>query len=279
LNQHQQHAIDYLLEENRVFREQIGDRRLRFTDDQRRRLASRAREWSRKCLAEIATIVTPETLLAWHRKRIASKYDGSSSCKFGRLAVIAFLLLALIVQLYGQNQLHIRFARQQREAPKAQSDKEAKAAETERSRQVHPGIQPQSVPVLEDLAVGTFSVSSGTPMEFRITLDTSWMMDVTVTGQLAVPGKNSGIEVCIFDEDDYTNWLYGNDSIALYDSGRKATGEIKDKIEKSGRYILIFQKKLSSAALDVLADIQLQFAVRAVQLKTAELRCDASEAA
>jgi hypothetical protein len=164
LNQHQQHSSDYLMEENRVLREQIGDRRLRFTDDQRRRLASRARELSRKCLAEIATIVTLETLLAWHR-------------------------LALIVQLYGQNQLHIRFARQQREALKAQSDKEAKAAETERSRQVHPGIQPQSVPVLEDLAVGTFSVSSGTPMEFRITLDTSWMMDVTVTGQLAVSGK------------------------------------------------------------------------------------------
>ena len=42
LKQHQQHAIDYLIEENRVLREQIGDRRLRFTDDQlpRRRIVA-----------------------------------------------------------------------------------------------------------------------------------------------------------------------------------------------------------------------------------------------
>jgi hypothetical protein len=63
LNQYQQHSIDYLIEENRVLREQIGDRRLRFTDDQRRRLAVRAKQLSRKILAEVATIVTPETLL------------------------------------------------------------------------------------------------------------------------------------------------------------------------------------------------------------------------
>ena len=54
LNQHQQHAIDYLMEENRVLREQIGTRRLRFTDDQLRRLASRGKDLSRKALAEIA---------------------------------------------------------------------------------------------------------------------------------------------------------------------------------------------------------------------------------
>jgi transposase InsO family protein len=84
LNEHQQHTIEYLTEENRVLREQIGDRRLRFTDDQRRRLAVRAKELSRGALRQIATIVTPETLLAWHRKLIAAKYDGSSKRKPGR---------------------------------------------------------------------------------------------------------------------------------------------------------------------------------------------------
>jgi hypothetical protein len=40
---HQQQTIEYLREENRVLREQLGDRRLRFNDDQRRRLAARAK--------------------------------------------------------------------------------------------------------------------------------------------------------------------------------------------------------------------------------------------
>src|SRR5467141_3254189 len=71
INQQQRDVIDYLQEENRVLREQIGARRLRFTDDQRRRLATKARTLGRRVLGDIATIVTPETLLAWHRTLIA----------------------------------------------------------------------------------------------------------------------------------------------------------------------------------------------------------------
>ena len=84
MNQRQQNVIEYLREENRVLREQLGDRRLRFTDDQRRRLAVRAKGLGRKLLMEIATLVTPATLLAWHRKLIAQKYDGSARRKPGR---------------------------------------------------------------------------------------------------------------------------------------------------------------------------------------------------
>jgi hypothetical protein len=65
-------------------REQIGGRRMRFTDDQRRRLAARAERLSRKILAQVATIVTPQTLLAWHRRLIAKKYDGSANRTPGR---------------------------------------------------------------------------------------------------------------------------------------------------------------------------------------------------
>ena len=64
MNQHQHHVIHYLIEENRVLREQIGNRRMRFSDDQRRRLAAKAKKIGRKLLNEVATIVTPETLLA-----------------------------------------------------------------------------------------------------------------------------------------------------------------------------------------------------------------------
>jgi len=84
MNQHQLLAIDYLREENRILREQLGGRRLRFTDDQRRRLATKAKGLGRKLLAEFATIVTPETLLAWHRQLIAPKYDGSGKRGPGR---------------------------------------------------------------------------------------------------------------------------------------------------------------------------------------------------
>jgi hypothetical protein len=73
MNQRQLQLIEYLREENRVLREQLGGRRLRLTDDQRRRLASKAKGVGRKLLAEVATIVTPETLLRWHQRLIAQK--------------------------------------------------------------------------------------------------------------------------------------------------------------------------------------------------------------
>jgi transposase InsO family protein len=102
MNQQQQQAIDYLREENRVLREQLGGRRLRFTDDQRRRLAARAKGLGRRALSQIATIVTPGTLLAWHRKLIARKYDGSASRGPGRPRTEADIE-SLVVQMAVAN--------------------------------------------------------------------------------------------------------------------------------------------------------------------------------
>ncbi len=84
LNQQQQEVIDYLQEENRVLRGQLGDRRLRLNADQRRRSAVKAKQLGRRVLCELATLVTPETLLAWQRRLIASKYDGSKQRSLGR---------------------------------------------------------------------------------------------------------------------------------------------------------------------------------------------------
>ena len=47
VNRHQQEVIEYLQEENRGLREQLGGKRLRFTDQQRRRLAVKARRRAR----------------------------------------------------------------------------------------------------------------------------------------------------------------------------------------------------------------------------------------
>jgi hypothetical protein len=61
VNRWQIEAVDYLKEENRMLKECLGSRRLRFTDAERRRLARRA--LGRKALSELDTLVTPDTLM------------------------------------------------------------------------------------------------------------------------------------------------------------------------------------------------------------------------
>jgi putative transposase len=74
LDRREREAIVYLIEENRLLRRQLGGSRLRFTDDDRRRLAARAYRVGRAALRRIATVATPDTLLRWHRQLIARKW-------------------------------------------------------------------------------------------------------------------------------------------------------------------------------------------------------------
>ncbi len=75
INQQQQQVIDYLLSENQVLKESHGKKRILLSDDQRRRLAVKGKILGRKVLQEIATIVTPDTILRWHRQLVAAKWD------------------------------------------------------------------------------------------------------------------------------------------------------------------------------------------------------------
>ena len=77
VNRQQLEVIEYLQEENRVLREQLGGRRLRLNDDQRRRLAVKAKPLGRKVLGKVAGIATPDTILGWYRRLVGKKYDGS----------------------------------------------------------------------------------------------------------------------------------------------------------------------------------------------------------
>ena len=74
LNRHQQAVIEYLKEENAILKEQLPGKRMKLTDGQRRRLARLGKALGRKILGEIASIVTPDTILAWHRRLIARRW-------------------------------------------------------------------------------------------------------------------------------------------------------------------------------------------------------------
>jgi putative transposase len=77
VNRHQQAVIEYLQAENRSLREQLSNKRIQWTDAQRRWLAEKAKAMGRSVLASLGTVVTPDTLLRWYRNLVAAKYDGS----------------------------------------------------------------------------------------------------------------------------------------------------------------------------------------------------------
>ena len=96
-------VIHYLIEENRVLKEQIDSsgRRMRLTDDQRRRLAAKGKPLGRKLLRTIATIVTPDTILAWHRRLISAKWTYPHK-RVGRPGIMKEIR-RLIVQMAEDN--------------------------------------------------------------------------------------------------------------------------------------------------------------------------------
>ena len=101
MNRQQQVVIEYLQEEVHILQEQLG-RRPRFNDDQRRRLALKAKTVGRQGLRRFARIVTPDTLLAWHRRLIARKYDFSTVRKPGRPRTVGELR-DLILRMAREN--------------------------------------------------------------------------------------------------------------------------------------------------------------------------------
>ena len=102
INRQQLEMIEYLTEENRVLGEQFKGKRIQFTNDQRRRLAAKAKKLGRKVLRQLDTVVTPDTLLAWHRKLIARKHDGSAKRGPGRPRVMDEIR-KLVVQMAREN--------------------------------------------------------------------------------------------------------------------------------------------------------------------------------
>ncbi len=103
INRHQQDTIEYLLIENRVLRQKLGKKRILLNDEQRRRLALKGKVLGRKMLEQVAGIVTPETILRWHRELVAQNWDYSKrQRKTGRPA-IAQETVDLVLKLAKEN--------------------------------------------------------------------------------------------------------------------------------------------------------------------------------
>ena len=88
--------------ENRMLRARLGGRRIVFTDAERRQLAEKARALGRKVLHELGTIVTPETLLRWHRELVARKWTFVERRNPGRPRIRGELV-ALVVRMATEN--------------------------------------------------------------------------------------------------------------------------------------------------------------------------------
>src|SRR5258706_5885810 len=70
--------IEYLAAENRILKTQLKGR-LKLSDAERATLAEIGHRLGRRVLAEVATVAGPETILAWYRKLVARKFDGSKA--------------------------------------------------------------------------------------------------------------------------------------------------------------------------------------------------------
>ena len=100
LDRREREAVAYLIEENRLLRRQLGGRRLRLTDEDRRRLAARAYRVGRAALREIATLATPDTWLRWHRQLIARRWTYAR--RSGRRGVL-LAIRHLVVRMATEN--------------------------------------------------------------------------------------------------------------------------------------------------------------------------------
>ena len=103
IDRRNQLVIAYLKIENEVLREQLGGRRLRFTNANRRKLGRAAKDLGRAELRELQPVVTPDTLLRWYRSLVARKYDGTGRRRRAGKEPVSGAVRSLIIKLAREN--------------------------------------------------------------------------------------------------------------------------------------------------------------------------------
>ena len=94
---------EYLIAENRILRSHVSGRP-RLSDAERSTLAEIGKRLGRKCLAEVACVAKPETILAWYRRLIARKFDGSKHRSYPGRPRVGPELEALILRMAQENE-------------------------------------------------------------------------------------------------------------------------------------------------------------------------------
>ena len=103
LNRQQQQTIEYLITENQILKEKLVKKRILLNDNQRRRLAVKGKILGRKLLLQIANIACPDTILRWHNRLVAEKWDYSDRRKKVGRPRLGRALVDLVVRLAKEN--------------------------------------------------------------------------------------------------------------------------------------------------------------------------------
>ena len=93
---------EYLTAENRILRAHLPPR-LRLSDPERSTLAEVGKRLGRKALAQVACVAQPDTILAWYRRLIAKKFDGSKHRRYPGRPPIEPKLQELIITMAREN--------------------------------------------------------------------------------------------------------------------------------------------------------------------------------
>ncbi len=106
INRRQQDAVAYLLAENQILREKLGKcniplagKQKLLNDYKRRRLVIKGKTLCRKVLDQLATIVTPDTILRWHRELVARHWDYTKNRHSSGRSPVAREIVELVLRM------------------------------------------------------------------------------------------------------------------------------------------------------------------------------------